>query len=53
MRLKGSYFARRGYVAAVQNFRGRFGSEGIWEPFIHESKDGHNAEESLALPGDP
>jgi len=46
--LKGSYFARRGYVVAVQNCRGRFGSPGTWEPFIHESRDGHDAVEWLA-----
>jgi putative CocE/NonD family hydrolase len=43
-----SYFARRGYVVAVQNCRGRFGSPGTWEPFIHEPKDGHDAVEWLA-----
>jgi putative CocE/NonD family hydrolase len=46
--LKGSYFARRGYVVAVQNCRGRFGSSGTWEPFIYEAKDGYDAVEWLA-----
>jgi putative CocE/NonD family hydrolase len=43
-----NYYARRGYVVAVQNCRGRFGSPGTWEPFVHEAKDGHDAVEWLA-----
>jgi putative CocE/NonD family hydrolase len=43
-----AYYARRGYVVAVQNCRGRFGSPGTWEPFVHEPKDGHDAVEWLA-----
>jgi putative CocE/NonD family hydrolase len=46
--LKGSFYARRGYVVAVQNCRGRFGSAGTWEPFVYEAKDGHDAVEWLA-----
>src|SRR5262249_24774306 len=44
----GRSYARRGYVVAVQNCRGRFGSPGAWEPFIHEPTDGHDAVEWLA-----
>jgi putative CocE/NonD family hydrolase len=43
-----SFYARRGYVVAVQNCRGRFGSPGEWEPFVHEPKDGYDAVEWLA-----
>ncbi|TMD57818.1 MAG: CocE/NonD family hydrolase [Chloroflexi bacterium] len=32
--------ARRGYVVAVQDVRGRFASEGEWGPFVHEACDG-------------
>jgi uncharacterized protein len=32
--------ARRGYVVVVQDTRGRFRSEGAWEPFRHEAEDG-------------
>ena len=32
--------ARRGYVVAIQDVRGRFASEGDWRPFAHESCDG-------------
>ena len=46
--LKARYFARRGYVAAVQDCRGRFGSAGTWEPFMHEGDDGYDAIEWLA-----
>jgi putative CocE/NonD family hydrolase len=48
MEIQGNYYARRGYVVAVQNCRGRFGSPGEWEPFVHEPKDGHDAVEWLA-----
>ena len=40
--LRGQYYARRGYVFAVQDCRGRFASEGIWEPFVHEADDGYD-----------
>ena len=46
--LQARFYARRGYVFAVQDCRGRFGSEGAWEPFINESKDGYDAVEWLA-----
>src|ERR1700724_297755 len=32
--------ARRGYVVIVQDTRGRFSSEGDWEPMRNESEDG-------------
>jgi putative CocE/NonD family hydrolase len=32
--------ARRGYVVIVQDTRGRFMSDGEWEPFINEALDG-------------
>jgi putative CocE/NonD family hydrolase len=31
---------RRGYIVIVQDTRGRFASEGVWEPMIHEGEDG-------------
>jgi putative CocE/NonD family hydrolase len=45
--LTGNYYAKRGYVVAIQDCRGRFASEGTWEPFIYESKDGYDAIEWL------
>jgi uncharacterized protein len=46
--LTGKYYARRGYVVAIQDCRGRFSSEGVWEPFVNESKDGYDSVECLA-----
>jgi len=42
------YFASQGYIVAVQDVRGRFSSEGNWEPFINEGEDGYDAIEWLA-----
>ena len=39
---EGQYFARRGYVCAFQDVRGRFGSEGEWYAFAKEAPDGHD-----------
>jgi uncharacterized protein len=36
----GQRFAERGYHVIVQDVRGRFDSEGEWEPFVHEAHDG-------------
>jgi putative CocE/NonD family hydrolase len=47
-RLTGMYYARRGYAVAIQDCRGRFASEGAWEPFVNEAKDGYDAVEWLA-----
>lgn len=46
--LDGRFYARRGYVVAAQDCRGRFSSQGVWEPFINEPKDGYDAVEWLA-----
>jgi putative CocE/NonD family hydrolase len=46
--LTGKYYARRGYVVAIQDCRGRFSSEGVWEPFVNEPKDGFDTVEWLA-----
>ncbi|MDH4198451.1 MAG: CocE/NonD family hydrolase, partial [Candidatus Aminicenantes bacterium] len=45
--INGKYYARRGYVAAIQDCRGRFASEGQWEPFVDEPKDGYDTIEWL------
>ena len=44
----GSYYARRGYVCAIQDVRGRFVSEGEWYPFAKEAPDGYDTVEWLA-----
>jgi putative CocE/NonD family hydrolase len=46
--ITGMYYARRGYVVAIQDCRGRFASEGTWEPFVHEARDGYDTIEWLA-----
>lgn len=46
--LQAKFFARRGYVYAVQDCRGRFSSPGQWEPFVNEAADGYDTVEWLA-----
>lgn len=40
---EGRYFARRGYVAVMQDVRGRFHSRGEWYPFAKEAPDGYDS----------
>jgi len=44
----GDFFSGNGYVLAAQDVRGRFASQGEWEPFIHEGEDGYDTIEWLA-----
>lgn len=46
--LRGIYFAQHGYVFAAVDSRGRGNSEGIFEPFANEARDGHDITEWLA-----
>jgi len=46
--LDGKYYAQRGYITAIQDVRGRFGSEGDWEPVVNEAVDGYDTIEWLA-----
>ncbi|HYL93587.1 MAG TPA: CocE/NonD family hydrolase [Alphaproteobacteria bacterium] len=46
--LQAKFYARRGYIFAIQDCRGRFGSPGVWEPFVNEPHDGYDAVEWLA-----
>jgi uncharacterized protein len=46
--LQAKFHARRGYVYAVQDCRGRFGSPGVWEPWVNEGRDGYDTIEWLA-----
>jgi putative CocE/NonD family hydrolase len=43
-----NYLVANGYVLVLQDVRGRFGSEGIFEPFVNEGKDGYDAIEWIA-----
>ena len=44
----GEYYARRGYLFACQDVRGRYASEGEFHAFIGEERDGYDAVEWLA-----
>ena len=46
--LDGRYWTKNGYIYAAQDVRGRFASEGEWEPFVNEAKDGYDTIEWLA-----
>ncbi|MDQ0764872.1 CocE/NonD family hydrolase [Streptomyces canus] len=44
--------ARRGFMVVLQDTRGRFASEGGWEPWTHEESDGYDTVRwAAALPG--
>lgn len=44
--------AKAGYIVAIQDVRGRFASQGAWEPFVNEGVDGYDTVEWAAeLPG--
>jgi uncharacterized protein len=47
MRELGEYFARRGYVAAIQDCRGRYASEGTFYFLAQEPEDGYDTIEWL------
>jgi uncharacterized protein len=42
------YFSQRGYVYVFQDVRGRHESEGRWEPFFDDEKDGYDTIEWAA-----
>jgi putative CocE/NonD family hydrolase len=44
--------ARSGFMVVIQDTRGRFGSDGDWDPFVWERRDGYDSVEWAArLPG--
>ena len=45
---RGFYFAQHGYVFAIVDVRGRGNSEGHFDPFRQEPRDGHDVVEWLA-----
>ena len=45
---RGMYFARNGYIFLGIDVRGRGNSEGDFEPFVNEGRDGHDVVEWLA-----
>src|SRR5688572_20936995 len=42
-------FAQLGYVVVNQDTRGRYQSEGQWEPFRHEAEDGYDTIQWAAI----
>ena len=44
-------FAAGGYAVAIQDVRGRYDSEGEWDPFFYEQRDGLAAQAWLADQG--
>src|SRR5579859_5487524 len=45
---RATYFSRNGYVYALVDVRGRGNSEGRFEPFVNEGRDGYDTVEWLA-----
>lgn len=43
--IEADYYARRGYVFVAQDVRGKFESEGVFEPFVNEAQDGFDSVE--------
>ncbi len=41
----GEFYASRGYALVTQDTRGRFDSEGTWEPFRDDGQDGYDTQE--------
>jgi putative CocE/NonD family hydrolase len=44
----GRFWARRGYAFVVQDVRGKFASEGSWDPFVNEVDDGYDTIEWMS-----
>ena len=38
-------FVEAGYAVVMQDCRGRFDSDGAWEPYVHEAADGYDTQE--------
>jgi len=46
---RGTYFAKHDYVFTIVDVRGRGSSEGLFDPFMQEAKDGYDIVEWLAV----
>lgn len=44
----GTFWARKGYACVVQDVRGKFSSDGEFEPMIHEARDGYDTVEWMS-----
>ncbi|MBM3804630.1 MAG: CocE/NonD family hydrolase [Acidimicrobiia bacterium] len=38
-------FVQRGYAVVIQDCRGRYDSEGVWDPYVCEAPDGYDTQE--------
>ena len=46
------WYARRGFIVVIQDTRGRWRSEGSFEPFVNETRDGYDSVQwASTLPG--
>jgi putative CocE/NonD family hydrolase len=46
--IEASFYAQRGYVFVTQDVRGKFDSEGEWQPWVNEARDGADTVEWCA-----
>lgn len=46
--IEGEWWAKRGYVYIAQDVRGRNDSDGEWNPFVNERKDGYDTIDWIA-----
>ena len=44
----GAYWAKKGYICVIQDVRGKWASEGKWEPFVNEAQDGYDTLDWIA-----
>ncbi len=44
----GKFWAKKGYICVIQDVRGKFTSEGVFEPFVNESNDGYDTLDWIA-----
>ena len=48
MPVHGRYWAKKGYACVVQDVRGKYASEGTFEPFVNEANDGYDTIDWIA-----
>mmetsp|Transcript_23835 Transcript_23835/g.46978 ORF Transcript_23835/g.46978 Transcript_23835/m.46978 type:complete len:793 (+) Transcript_23835:22-2400(+) len=48
MRSPGVYWTQNGYICAIQDVRGRFGSGGVFKKYVNEGEDGYDCVEWIA-----
>jgi len=48
MPVHGRYWAKKGYACVMQDVRGKYASEGTFEPFVNEANDGYDTLDWIA-----